>query len=104
MSNEEKCRAVTPRRARRRLLELARLTEGRSASLSRDLIDLLKPSRKSGRPVTTSVLAEFADQRKHHMTWKEIAKAWSELHPNDQKKSEHVRDAWRRRYRKKNRA
>jgi hypothetical protein len=56
-----------------------------------------------GRKNTTADIAEFANPRRPHKTWKEILGEWRTAFPDDArvKSAEQIHEAWRRHYRKK---
>ena len=63
---------------------------------------------KPGRKPSTADIAQFANERRPKLTWKEIYVDWKRQHPNDPRTatitSENIREAWRRYYGKKMRA
>jgi hypothetical protein len=80
--------------AMRRIADLeTRVTSLRPAPASRG---------KPGRKTVNGDIAEFANERRPGMTWKEICSAWKREHPDDPRNEkltpEKVRDAWRRHY------
>lgn len=76
------------------------------------LINAMSVRNAGGRPPQTRDMADFAQERKHRNTWKEIAVEWAALFPVDrrtvgrtlQRRQEILRDAWRRFYGDKKRA
>ena len=63
---------------------------------------------KPGRKPSTADIAQFANEQRPKMTWKEIYVDWKRQHPNDPRNSDDdqrdIREAWRRHYGKKMRA
>jgi hypothetical protein len=68
-----------------------------------DTIERAAAVGKAGRKNSTADIAEFANARRPHKTWKEILGEWRTAFPNDTrvKNAEQIQEAWRRRYRKK---
>lgn len=58
---------------------------------------------RPGRKNTTADIAEFANARRPHKTWKEILGEWRTAFPDDTRvtSEKQIQEAWRRHYRKK---